>query len=100
MHLSSRWGKPSYEIEALPISEFNKQKAFWEHCSWGMVDDLVALHHSSWVSLETRGKNKVSVTEVKKLALLYSAVRKVAVQSASSLRRAFMGIATAMKEKK
>ena len=99
MFLSSRWGKPSYEIESLPISEFYLQKAFWEHCSWGGIDDIMALHHSFYVSGKTGGKAKTSVVEVKRLAMFTSAVKKLVIESTKSIRSAFMGIASAMGKK-
>lgn len=100
MFLSSRWGKPSYEIEALPLSEFNKQKAFWEHCPWGMIDDISAMHHAAYIRHKTGGKSNLSGLQVKNLAIYYSSFRKAVVESAKSIRAAFMGIASAMKEKK
>jgi len=99
MFLSSRWGKPSYEIESLPISEFNKQKAFWEHCSWGGIDDIMALHHSFYVSVKTNNKSKLSVVRVKEIATYTSAVKAFFIESTKTIRNAFMGIAKAMKDK-
>lgn len=97
MFLSTRWGKPSYEIESLPLSEFNKQKLFWEHCPWGGIDDVMALHHSFYVSEKTAGKSKPSTVDVKKMAAFTSAVRVVLKETTSSIRSAFMSIASAMK---
>lgn len=99
MFLSSRWGKPSYEIANLPLSEFNKQKMFWEHCPWGMADDIAAMHHASYIRAKTGGKSNLSVMQIKNLAIYYSAFRKIVVESTKSLRAAFMGIASAMKER-
>lgn len=99
MFLSSRWGKPSYEIANLPLSEFHKQKAFWEHSPWGMADDIAALHHASFIRAKTGGKSNLSVIQIKKLAIYYSALRKVVVESTKNIRAAFMGIATAMRDR-
>jgi hypothetical protein len=96
MFLSTRWGKPSYEIESLPIGEFNKQKLFWEHCSWGGIDDIMALHHSFYVKAKT-GKKDVTVSVVNRMALFSSTVRVVVVESTKQIRNAFMGIASAMR---
>ena len=99
MFLSSRWGKPSYEIEALPLSEFNKQKLFWEHCPWGGVDDILALHHSFYVAAKT-GKKSPSVVDIKKMAMFTSAVKAFVIESVKTIRKAFMGIGKAMKDRK
>jgi hypothetical protein len=96
MFLSTRWGKPSYEIESLPVGEFNKQKLFWEHCSWGGIDDIMALHHSFYVNIKTRKKD-VNVTVVKRMATFSSAVRVIVQESTKQIRNAFMSIAGAMK---
>jgi hypothetical protein len=97
MFLSSRWGKPSYEIESLPLSEFNKQKLFWEHHSWGGIDDIMAMQYSFNVS-STAGK-RVSAVEAKTIANRIGAVKIFVVESTKSIRNAFMGIAKAMKNK-
>lgn len=99
MFLSTRWGKPSYEVESLPLSEFNKQKLFWEHCSWGGIDDVMALHHSFYVNMKTRQKN-ITVSTVKQMAIISSCVKIAVVESTKSIRNAFMSIAKAMKVKK
>ncbi len=99
MFLSSRWGKPSYEIESLPLSEFNKQKLFWEHCSWGGVDDIMALHHSFYIGCKSRNKAP-TVTEIKSLATYTSAAKAFVVESTKTIRAAFMSIASAMKGEK
>ena len=99
MFLSSRWGRPSYEIESLPLSEFNKQKAFWEHCSWGGIDDIMALHHSFYVAAKT-GKKSSNVVETKRLAMYTSAVKAFVIENTKSIRAAFFGIAGAMKGRK
>lgn len=99
MFLSTRWGKPSYEIESLPLSEFNKQKLFWEHCSWGGIDDIMALHHSFYVNLKTRQKN-VTVAVVKRMASASSFIKVIVEESTASIRNAFMSIAKAMKANK
>lgn len=96
MFLSTRWGKPSNEIESLPLGEFNKQKLFWEHCSWGGIDDIMALHHSFYVNVKTRQKN-ITVAVVKRMALFSSSVRIAVIESTKSIRNAFMSIASAMK---
>jgi len=98
MFLSSRWGKPSFEIEQLPLSEFYKQKAFWEHCSWGNIDDIAAMHHSFYVS--ARSKTNLPTYRVKQIAVYTSAVKAFVVESTKTIRNAFMSIATAMKERK
>jgi hypothetical protein len=100
MFLSTRWGKPSYEIESLPLGEFNKQKLFWEHCPWGGIDDIMALHHSFYVSAKTGGKSKNTVAQVKRLAAYTSAFKALVVESTKTIRNAFMSIASAMKERK
>ena len=99
MFLSSRWGKPSYEIENLPLSEFNRQKVFWEHCTWGMVDDLVALQHSTYVAVKS-GKQGPDIPRVKKLAMYLSATKAFIIESTKTVRSAFVGIASAMKDRK
>lgn len=99
MFLSTRWGKPSYEIESLPLGEFNKQKLFWEHCSWGGIDDIMALHHTFYVNLKTRQKN-ITVAVVKQMASASSYLKIMVQESTASIRKAFMGIATAMKANK
>lgn len=99
MFLSSRWGKPSYEIESLPLSEFNKQKLFWEHCSWGGIDDIMALHHSFYVTGKT-GKKGPTVINVKKLAAYTSAAKAMIIESTKTIRSAFMSIAKAMKDQR
>lgn len=99
MFLSSRWGKPSYEIESLPLSEFQKQKAFWEHCSWGGIDDIMAMHHSFYVSAKT-GKRSLPSAEIKRIAVLTGAIKAFVVESAKSIRAGLMGIAKAVKESK
>lgn len=99
MFLSSRWGKPSYEIESLPLGEFNKQKLFWEHCSWGGIDDIMAMHHSFYIAAKT-GKKGPQAVEVKRLAMFTSAAKAFVVESAKTIRNAFMGIAKVMKEKR
>jgi hypothetical protein len=96
MHLSSRWGKPSYEIESLPLGEFNKQKLFWEHCPWGGIDDIMALHHSFYMTAKT-GKKGMSVVSIKRLAAYTSATKAFVIESTKSIRKAFMSIAKAMK---
>jgi len=53
MFLSSRWGRPSYEIEALPASEFEKQYFFWQWYKWGLEDDMLAQVASQILSLRT-----------------------------------------------
>lgn len=98
MFLSTRWGKPSYEIESLPLGEFNKQKLFWEHCSWGGIDDIMALHHSFYVNVKTRQRD-ITVAVVKRMALYSSCVKIAIVESTKSIRNAFMSIASAMKDK-
>lgn len=98
MHLSTRWGKPTYEIESLPLREFNKQKLFWEHCSWGGIDDIMALHHSFYVGSKTRQKG-VTVAVVKRMAVFSSAMKIAVVETTKSIRDAFMSIAGAMKAK-
>lgn len=97
MLLSTRWGKPSSEIEGLPISEFNRQKLFWERCKWGATDDLLALQHSYTVSVGTGGSSNLDVATIKKLAVFSSAVRRVIVEPATKLRKQFMGLARAIK---
>ena len=99
MFLSTRWGKPSYEIESLPLGEFNKQKLFWEHCSWGGIDDIMALHHSFYVNVKTRQKN-ITVAVVKRMATFSSCVKIIVQESTKSIRNAFMSIAGAMKANK
>lgn len=99
MFLSTRWGKPSYEIESLPLGEFNKQKLFWEHCSWGGIDDIMALHHSFYVNLKTRQKN-VTVAVVKRMASASGFIKVIVEESTASIRNAFMSIAKAMKANK
>jgi L-fucose mutarotase/ribose pyranase (RbsD/FucU family) len=98
MFLSSRWGKPSYEIESLPLSEFNKQKLFHEHCSWGGIDDIMALHHQYYVM--AKGGKKIEIVKVKKLAMYTSAAKAFVVESTKTIRNAFMSIAKMMKERK
>lgn len=56
MHLSSRWGVPSFEIASLPASEFQRQKIFWEAHSWGMEDDISAMTASHVIAQRTSGK--------------------------------------------
>ena len=99
MFLSTRWGKPCYEIESLPLGEFNKQKLFWEHCSWGGIDDIMALHHSFYVNLKTRQKN-VTVAVVKRMASASGFIKVIVEESTASIRNAFMSIAKAMKANK
>lgn len=96
MFLSTRWGKPSYEIESLPLSELNKQRAFWDHCSWGGVDDILATHHAFYVTAKT-GKRSLAAIDVKRLAAYTSAAKVYVVESAKSIRAGFMGIANAIK---
>jgi len=98
MFLSTRWGKPSYEIEALPLSELNKQKIFWEHCSWGVTDDIMALHHSFYVAAKT-GNKDLTVVKVKQIAAYTSAVKALVIESTKTIRGALMGIAKLMKER-
>lgn len=98
MFLSSRWGKPSYEIESLPLGEFNRQKLFWEHCPWGGIDDIMALHHSSYIAIKS-GKKPREVVEVKRLAAYTSAAKTFIVESVKSIRNTFMGIAESMKDR-
>lgn len=100
MFLSSRWGKPSYEIESLPLSEFNKQKLFWEHDSWGGIDNLMALHHSTYMVVNTSGKSKADTPTVKRIAAYTGAVKVAIVETTKQIRDAFMGIVSAMKENK
>lgn len=96
MFLSTRWGKPTYEIESLPLSELQKQKVFWEHCSWGGVDDILATHHAFYVAAKT-GKRSLTTTDVKRIAVYTSAVKAFVVESAKSIRAGFMGIFKAVK---
>lgn len=98
MFLSSRWGKPSFEIEALPLSEFNKQKAFWEHSCWGMSDDLLAMQYAATLATNSR-KKPMEVVSVKRLAVHWGSVRAFVVESTKSVRAAFMAIASEMKKK-
>ena len=98
MFLSTRWGKPLSEIEALPISEINRQKLFWEHCPWGMTEDILALHHSFYVGVKS-GKKVMDTVEVKRLAIYTSAVKKFVIESTKVIRSAFIGIASAMKDR-
>lgn len=96
MFLSTRWGKPSYEIRSLPISEFNRQKLFWEHCTWGVTDDILALHHSNYMSMKSGGKAKFTVPEVKRMSSALSATKAFVIESTKGIRAAFMGIAKLM----
>jgi len=82
------------------MSEFNKQKLFWEHCSWGGIDDIMATHHAFYVSTKTGGKSKLTATQVKNIAVYTSVAKKFVVESTKKIRSAFMGIAKAMKARK
>jgi len=96
MFLSTRWGKPSYEIQSLPISEFYRQKLFWEHCTWGVTDDILAMQHSSYMAMKSGGKTKITVPETKRMATALSATKAFVVESTKSIRSAFMSIAKMM----
>lgn len=59
----------------------------------------MALHHSTYMAVHTGGKSKLDVVKVKRLAAFTSAIKAFVVESTKEIRNAFMGIATAMKEK-
>lgn len=42
MHLSTRWGVPSYEIESLPVEEISRQISFYNEHPWGVESGLLA----------------------------------------------------------
>jgi hypothetical protein len=67
MHLSTRWGVPSWVIRNLPAQEFIRQKLFWEAHSWGMQDDLAAMTASQLHSQRV-GKRPMDVRDIKSIA--------------------------------
>jgi len=64
MHLSTRWGVPSWVIRNLPAQEFIRQKLFWEAHSWGMQDDLAAMTASQLHSQRV-GKRPIATSDCK-----------------------------------
>jgi hypothetical protein len=98
MFLSTRWGKPSYEIESLPLSELNKQMAFWEHHPWGITDDVLALQHSFYV--RTKIDKAPSAIEVKRMAYATGAVKAVVEETTKTIRAGIMSIAKHLSKKK
>ena len=97
MFLSTRWGKPSYEIKTMPLSEFTKQKLFWEHHIWGITDDLIAQGNVNYLFSKSLGKVNMPVTDMKQLAVYKGAIKAFIIEPVSMIRRAFMGIAKAIK---
>ena len=98
MFLSSRWGKPTYEIEALPASEFRRQKTFWEVDPWGLESDLLAMQYSFYSAVKTR-KPPQELPNVKKLAAYSGAVKAFIIESVSTIRKSVLSIASAMKDR-
>lgn len=102
MFLSTRWGKPSYEIDLLPTSEFLQQKLFWERYKWGLGNDLLALIMSQVLGIRTHSKPASDPFQWKDLALLNCGrkIKTMATSNASSIRRGFMSIWNALKPPK
>lgn len=88
MHLSSRWGKPSYEIRELPASEFIRQKTFWETHSWGMADDLNSMLVAQTISSRL-GKAPMDSRSIKEMATHQCAYKPFIIEDASAIRRQF-----------
>ena len=98
MFLSTRWGVPSYEIENLPLSEYNKQKIYWEHHMWGVTDDLLAMQHNFYA--RAKGvKDPLSSVELKRVATYTGAVKAFVIESTKSLRASIMAVAELMTKK-
>lgn len=87
MHLSTRWGKPSYEIEALPASEFQRQKIYWEAHSWGMQDDLAAMTASQLHAHRTHS-TPTSARTIKEIAVDQCKYKPFVIEDAMSIRNA------------
>lgn len=98
MFLSSRWGKPSYEIEQIPASEFLRQKRFWEVSPWGLCDDVIAQFASWYLQSKTTTKSS-NAYEIKQISAFSGTLKKFVVESASTLRKQFMGLARAINQK-
>ena len=88
MHLSSRWGKPSYEIRALPASEFIRQKTFWETHSWGMDDDLNSMLLSQTIS-QRLSKAPIDSRSVKEMATNQCAYKPFIIEPVEHIRSQF-----------
>jgi hypothetical protein len=56
-----------------------------------MIDDISAMHHAAYIRHKTGGKSNLSGLQVKNLAVYYSSFRKAVVESAKTIRAAFMG---------
>jgi len=97
MFLSSRWGKPAYEIDQLPVSEFIEQKVFWDKYKWGMESDMLAMIMSQVLAIRTGKAPSKNPWLWKELSVMNCG--KVLLQkmqdSGSKIRRAFMGIVQA-----
>lgn len=86
MHLSSRWGVPSWVIESLPISEFNKQKVFWSINKWGIEDHLLALLSSQLISHRTKEK-PLDVNIIKDIVIRESNYKPIIIETTENLTR-------------
>jgi len=80
------------------MSEFNKQKAFWEHSVWGIADDILAFSLSNDLASKS-GKAPIPVNELKTLAASMCSVKPFIIEPVKSIRKAFMGLASAIKSK-
>ena len=82
------------------MSEFHRQKAFWERCSWGGIDDIMAMHHRAYVMNKTGGKINTEVPDLKRMAFSIGTFKEKVVETTKSIRAAFMSIASVMKGRK
>lgn len=72
-------------IEAMPASEFQRQKIFWEAHQWGMQDDITAMVASQMHAHRMRAK-PIEVRTMKEWAVDACRYKPFIVETADTIR--------------